>query len=195
VIQVVAGSSPVGELALTEALYRQFPNEGEGVLTKWRARLVSRSALAEFAQTLELGPALLVGKGEDANGGRERASNLADCVESVLGALYLDGGFETASQAVLKMVEPALQAVLANPGAGNPKGELQEVLQAFAPQSPQYGILSSSGPDHDRVFRASVTWRDNELGEGTGSSKKTAEAAAATDALAKRRWESISTEE
>ena len=178
------------QLVLTEDLYLRFPTEGEGVLTKWRARLVSKPALAAFGTQLELGGEILMGKGEEANGGRSRSSTLADCIEAVLGAVYLDGGFEKAQEVVLKMVGSALKEVTQSSETGNPKGELQEVLQAITPESPNYKILSATGPDHDKNFRASVTWKGCLLGEGKGASKKIAEAAAASDALKNKNWRS-----
>ena len=176
------------ELALTEALYRQFPNQDEGVLTKWRARLVSRPALADFARALGLGEALLIGKGDEANGGRDRPSTLSDCVEAVLGAIYLDGGFEAAKGVVMMMVSAALEVVVNDPKAGNPKGELQEILQAISSQGPIYQVLSAKGPDHNKVFISAVVWHGRELGRGDGVSKKAAETAAAASALQASLW-------
>ncbi|MGJ8725062.1 MAG: ribonuclease III [Roseibacillus sp.] len=176
------------QLALTEVLYLRFPDEGEGPLTKWRARLVSKPALAAFGEQLNLGAEMLMGKGEEANGGRSRSSNLADCVEAVLGAVYLDGGFNEAQKVVLKMVGSALDEVTQSDETGNPKGDLQEALQALFSDNPIYSILSATGPDHDKKFVASVTWRGDVLGQGEGASKKTAEAAAAADALVQGKW-------
>ncbi len=176
------------QLVLTEALYRRFPEQGEGVLTKWRARLVSKPALASFGRALQLGEDMLMGKGEEANGGRQRDSTLADCVEAVLGAIYLDGGFEAAQTVVLQVVGSALDEVTQSAESGNPKGELQEALQAIASEGPVYQILSAIGPDHDKKFLAAVIWRGEELGRGEGVSKKLAEAAAASTALAEGRW-------
>lgn len=177
------------QLSLTEALYLQFPEKGEGVLTKWRARLVSKPALTAFGRALELGPAMLIGKGEEANGGRDRPSTLSDCVEAVLGAVYLDGGYEAARAVVLRITEDALRTVVQDPQAGNPKGDLQERLQALAPEGPQYEILSAKGPDHEKLFVSLVTWNGRELGKGRGASKKSAETAAAADALRQALWE------
>ena len=176
------------QLALTEVLYLRFPEKGEGVLTKWRARLVSKPALAAFGVQLELGREIFMGKGEEANGGRSRASILADGVEAVLGAVYLDGGFEAAQKVVMQMVGSAIEDVTESSETGNPKGELQEELQAIAPESPIYKILSATGPDHDKQFVASVTWRGELLGQGEGANKKAAEASAATDALQVGKW-------
>ena len=178
------------QLALSEVLYLRFPDEEEGPLTKWRARLVSKPALAAFGEQLNLGAIMLMGKGEEANGGRSRSSNLADCVEAVLGAVYLDGGFGEAQKVVMKMVGGALDEVTQSQETGNPKGDLQEVLQALSPDSPTYQILSATGPDHDKRFVASVTWRGEVLGQGEGASKKTAEVAAAADAMEQGKWNS-----
>ena len=176
------------QLALTEVLYLRFPEKGEGVLTKWRARLVSKPALAAFGTQLELGKEILMGKGEEANGGRSRASILADAVEAVLGAVYLDGGFLEAQKVVMRMAGSALEDVTESTETGNPKGELQEELQALAPESPLYKIVSATGPDHDKRFVASVTWRGELLGEGEGANKKMAEACAAVEALKAGKW-------
>ena len=176
------------ELVLTDELYSRFPNAGEGVLTKWRSRLVSKPALASFGAKLELGDAILLGKGEEANGGRKRASILADCIEAILGAVYLDRGLEAAREVVMEMIGTSIDEVSQSSETGNPKGELQEALQAIAPESPIYEILSAEGPDHDKRFVALVTWQGTRLGEGEGGNKKTAEAAAAASALTQKLW-------
>ena len=176
------------ELALTDALFVRFPQEQEGALTKWRASLVSKPALAKFANELELGKALFIGKGEEANGGRQRDSNLADGLEAVLGAVYLDGGFDSAKELVLRIVSTALKEVTSSPLSGNPKGELQEALQAIGTESPSYSILSATGPDHEKKFTSRVTWQGQILGEGSGGSKKLAETEAAVLALKLKMW-------
>ena len=177
------------QLILTEHLYRILPDQAEGRLTKMRASLVSRQALAECAERLGLGAYLRLGKGEEANGGRERASNLADACESLLGAIYLDGGIGIATEVTMRLIEEALQEVLLGEDTSNPKGRLQEVLQALRRESPCYRILAEEGPDHLKQFRAEVIWCGVSLGEGYGSSKKSAETAAARNALETRRWE------
>ncbi len=176
------------QLVLTEALYARFTEQDEGVLTKWRARLVSKPALAIFGTELELGPAFAMSKGEEAHGGRERDSTLADGVEAVLGAVYLDGGFEKAKEVILRMTSNAFESVTLSSESGNPKGELQEKLQAIAAESPKYEIISSSGPDHQKNFVVEVSWRDQLLGRGEGASKKLAQTAAAAHALTSERW-------
>lgn len=177
------------QLILTEKLFQMFPSFSEGRLTKLRSRLVSREALCLFANRIALGEYLLLGKGEAASGGRERASNLADAFESLVGAIYLDGGFEAARDVVLALTSESLERVAEEPQEVNPKGQLQEILQAISPRSPSYKIVKQEGPDHLKTFTACVQWHDRELGYGTGASKKEAEIDAALNALADRRWE------
>lgn len=178
------------QLILTEKLYALFPDSSEGLLSKMRSRLVSREALLRLAETCGLGAFLLLGKGEENSGGRERASNLADALEALIGAIYLDGGLAPARETVLRLCGPLLADIAEEPLEANPKGQLQELLQSIAKASPSYRILSEEGPDHLKTFSASVEWRGLELGRGTGHSKKEAETAAALRALAERRWES-----
>ena len=171
------------QLVLTDELYRIFPKFNEGTLTKLRSRLVSRSALNRCAQAIHLGEYLLMGKGEDACGGRERPSTLADAVESLIGAVYLDGGLDATRKFVLKLCARPLQEIVDEPDEVNPKGHLQEILQAHSPVSPHYHIVSQEGPDHCKMFKAEVIWRGQILGLGSGKSKKLAETAAARSAL------------
>lgn len=179
------------QLVLTEKLYRLFEGQKEGVLTKWRARLVSKPALAGYARQINLGETMVMGKGEAASGGRERDSILSDAMEAVFGALYLDGGYQEASRLILHLASAALDRVIANPDSGNPKGRLQEILQALLPQSPCYEIVTETGPDHQKLFVVTVSWCDRVLGKGEGLSKKVAESAAAADALKRKDWESV----
>jgi ribonuclease-3 len=170
-------------LVLTAELYETFPAFGEGPLTKARAEMVNRNTLARQAQRLGLGECLILSRGEEASGGRTRASALADAYEAVLGAIYLDGGFEAARKFVLRCFSDAFGELDSIPSLQNPKGELQEILQADSNEAPQYHLASVSGPDHDRMFECVVTHRGVELGRGTGKSKKAAEAEAALSAL------------
>lgn len=178
------------QLILTERLYDLFPSFSEGKLTKLRSRLVSRKALRSYATQIQLGAYLLMGQGEEASGGRERTSTLADAFEALIGAIYLDGGFGSAQQILLAQCQAAIKDIQDSPEEINPKGQLQEVLQAINTTSPRYQIISQHGPDHCRIFEACVTWQGMELGHGTGSSKKEAQTNAATQALRARRWES-----
>jgi ribonuclease III len=177
------------QLILTELLFRIFPTFSEGKLTKLRSRLVSRKALRTYASRIHLGSYLLMGQGEEASGGRERSSTLADAFEALIGAIYLDGGLAAAQHFLLAHCQTAIQDVQDHPEEINPKGELQEILQAISSSSPCYQIISQQGPDHCRTFEASVTWEGLDLGTGQGSSKKEAETSAATHALKARHWE------
>jgi ribonuclease III len=171
------------QLILTAELFRIFPKFNEGTLTKLRSRLVSRTALNRCAKSIHLGEHLLMGKGEDASGGRERASTLADALESLIGAVYLDSGLDAASDFVLRLCSGPLQEIIDEPDEINPKGHLQELLQANSTVSPHYHIVSQEGPDHCKMFQAEVIWRGQILGTGSGKSKKLAETAAARSAL------------
>jgi len=177
------------QLILTEHLYAIFPDFPEGQLTKLRARLVSRDALYQFATAMGLGGHLNIGKGEESNGGRTRPSTLADGFEALMGAIYLDGGLDAARASVHMVCGPWIEQLVQSPEEKNPKGQLQEELQALAPASPVYQTVESSGPDHQKVFKVTVEWQGAILGKGVGKSKKNAETQAAKDALEKRSWE------
>jgi len=160
------------QLVLTRELYEKFPAFDEGPLTKARAKLVNRSTLAEHARALELGSHLILSRGEETSGGRERASALADTFESLLGAIFLDGGFDAAREFVLREFSAAFGKLNVLPIIENPKGELQELLQARSPEAPEYHVVSATGPDHDRVFECTVQHAGVELAHGRGKSKK-----------------------
>ncbi|MCS7090163.1 MAG: ribonuclease III [Limisphaera sp.] len=170
-------------MILSQALYQRYPAYEEGRLTKARARLVNRRTLAERARALELGKYLVLSPGEERLGGRQRSSALADAYEALVGALYLDGGLEAAREFVLREFESLLARVESLPWPDNPKGELQELLQAESPHPPEYRTLSVSGPDHARIFECAVWHQGRELGRGKGPSKKAAESEAALEAL------------
>jgi ribonuclease-3 len=175
------------QLVLTRKLYEKFPAFGEGPLTKARAKLVNRSTLAERARQLGIGQQLILSRGEEMHGGRERPSALADTYEALLGAILLDGGFEAAREFILREFQEAFGGLSVIPILENPKGELQEKLQAVSPEAPQYRVVSASGPDHDRVFECTVHHGGAELARGRGKSKKAAESEAALAALTKLR--------
>jgi ribonuclease-3 len=176
------------QLVLTEHLYRMFPDSPEGHMTKLRAQLVSRQALAQFASHLQLGHYILLGKGEEASGGRKRASTLADALEALIGAIYLDSGYQSAHELVLRLFEQGIGLVAESKTESNPKGTLQETLQSLSQEAPRYRITGESGPDHRKVFHAQVIWRDEVLAQGRGKSKKEAEVRAALEALRKKVW-------
>lgn len=171
------------QLSLTSELYEKHPDMGEGPLTKARAQMVNRHSLASLGRRLTLGEHLHMSRGESSNGGRQRISCIADAFEAVLGAIFLDAGYETARQFVLRQFAEALNQVSALAVDDNPKGELQETLQAQSTEAPTYELLSASGPDHDRVFECLVRHLGAELGRGTGKNKKEAECQAALVAL------------
>jgi ribonuclease III len=175
------------QLVLTHELYEKFSTFNEGPLTKGRAKLVNRRTLAEHARALGLGPHLILSHGEEMHGGRERPSALADTYEALLGAIYLDGGFGAAREFILREFSAAFGKLTVPPTIENPKGELQELLQARSPESPQYYVVSATGPDHDRVFECIVQHEGVELARGRGKSKKAAESEAALVALKKLR--------
>lgn len=177
------------QLVMTEQLYGHFQEKPEGDLTKLRSRLVSRETLKTFAAALDLGKYLMMGRGEEASGGRQRASTLADAFEALTGAIYLDSDLTTVRKFILVQAQPALEQIDVEPTDINPKGELQELLQAISPTSPAYEIISESGPEHNKTFVVRALWEGRELGQGTGHSKKQAETAAAEEALKLKRWE------
>lgn len=176
------------DVIISEELYRRHPDYKEGQLTKIRASIVSRPALAAVARRLKLGKELKMSRGEDSSGGRERDSNLADTVESVIGAVYLDSDLPTCADIVLKVFQPEFVNISTDLNSDNPKGGLQEALQANSDESPTYHIISEDGPPHLRIYRAEVHWSGQKLGSGEGNSKKSAEIAAAQNALCSKIW-------
>ncbi|MBA4146754.1 MAG: ribonuclease III [Verrucomicrobia bacterium] len=176
------GDSVLG-LVLTRELYLKFPDFNEGPLTKARAQMVNGKALAEQGRAIDLGEFLILSRGEESSGGRARESALADAFEAVIGAIFLDGGFDAASEFILRAFQGSFGEVSDIPNLDNPKGELQELLQSNSPEAPEYEMISSSGPDHDRVFECVVLHCGVELGRGSGKSKKAAESEAALAAL------------
>jgi ribonuclease III len=177
------------QLVITEYLFGHFGAEAEGQLTKLRSRLVSRETLKEHAAALDLGRYLMMGRGEEASGGRERTSTLADAYEALIGALYLDSNLETARKFILAQAQSDLEQLAQAPVDINPKGHLQELLQSISPRSPVYELLSQSGPEHDKTFVVQAVWEGMVLGRGSGRSKKQAETAAAIAAMEEKLWE------
>lgn len=167
-----------------EYLYHGYPDKPEGEMTKLRAELVCESSLAGVAETLELGKALLLGRGEELGGGRGRPSITADAVEALLAAVYLDGGAEEARRFVYTFILSNAPRA-AREGSHDFKTLLQELVQRDGAESPLYRMTGESGPDHCKVFTAEVLVDGRALGEGSGRSKKEAEQNAARDALEK----------
>ena len=158
--------------------HRDFP---EGELTKLRAYAVCETSLYSYAQEIELGKYLKLGKGEERTGGRERPSVLSDAFEAVIAAIYLDGGIDEAKKFVLRFVVPYVEA---KPTFKDYKTALQEVVQQNHGEALEYVLVSESGPDHNKRFEIEVHLNSNVLGRGVGGSKKKAEQNAAKEAVA-----------
>ena len=178
------GDSVLG-LAVTVRLFTGHPDLDEGSLAKRRASVVSTVALAEVARGIDLGSHLLLGRGEEQTGGRDKDSILADTMEAVIGATYLSAGPEAATALVLRLTKPLLADPERYGAAMDPKTSLQELAARLGSTPPQYSV-EASGPDHDRRFVATVAVGDVRM-TGSGSSKKTAEMAAALSA-----WRTLS---
>ena len=176
------GDSVLGML-VANYLYRTFPNRPEGELTRMRADMVCEKTLARVAGQLELGKHLLLGKGEEQGGGRSRDSILADAVESVIAACYLDGGMEAAKAFVEKFILVTVPTQKMN--NADYKTALQELVQQKKNQTLSYHLVGESGPDHDKKFEVELTLNGTVVGTGTGSSKKRAEQQAAQVAMEK----------
>jgi len=172
------------QLSLTHYLFQHFPKAREGELTQLRAASVNRQALADLAQSLELGSFLRLSRGEKRNGGAAKTSNLADAMEAVIGAIYLDSGFERARDWVQQHFQDIVKSMEETTlRSFNPKGDLQELLQGSGQPTPIYELVSEEGPDHKKSYEMRVVCNSRVLGSGTGASKKEAEAAAAMAAL------------
>lgn len=169
------------QLAVTEHLFTAYPNMPEGQMAKLRAAVVNEVVLAALGRRLGIGAHLLLGRGEEVTGGREKPSILADVVEALLGALYLDGGYGEALRVIMEHFGAEIDRRAHAPGVGDFKTRLQESL-AKRGQRPEYEVRDE-GPDHDKVFTAVVRINGKIRGAGSGSSKKAAEQAAAEAAL------------
>lgn len=173
------------ELVTTEYLYRNY-NNPEGELTNFRSALVNYRLLAEVAKNLGLEEYILLSRGEAKDTGRARQVILANAIEALIGAIYLDQGTETASNFINEYVIAKLPELMKNQVYLDPKSRLQEIIQDRFAITPNYQVLSESGPDHDKVFVVGVYIDDRLVGEGTGPSKQDGEVEAAKNALAKQ---------
>lgn len=171
------------ELATTRFLYSKFVSESEGILTSYRSALVKTTSLAGVATELGLGKELKMSKGEEATGGRENPGLLADTFEAVLGALYLDQGFEKAESFLHDTLFVHLDQILADRSYKDAKSELQEKVQALGFSTPDYEVINEVGPDHDKTFTITVSVGKKVVGQGVGRSKQQAQQAAAESAL------------
>lgn len=168
-------------LVVTDIAFREFPEMSEGELAKLRAAIVNMGALAEVARDLGLGRFVLLGKGEEMSGGRDKASILADVLEALIGAIYLDRGLETARRLIERLFRPRMIAYVRGEGDRDYKTILQELASAELRTLPEYRI-SETGPDHEKEFTATVYLGGKAYGTGTGRSKKEAEQQAARQA-------------
>jgi len=164
-------------------LYEKYDECDEGGLTSFRSQTTNGQVLAELARSVNLGAFIKMGKGEEHSGGRKRASNLADAMESIIGAAYLDGGMKAVLKIFSKLFVPMLGKLSGDVWAGNPKGKLQEYSQKKWKNSPHYRIVSKEGPPHAVLFTVEVELADGSVGMGKGRNKQEAEARAAVDVL------------
>lgn len=176
------GDAVVG-LVISHLLYSRYPSEREGVLARMKASLVSSATMAEIGRELGLGPLLRLGKGEERSGGRERESIIADAVEAVIGAVYLDQPWHVTHGLVCRLWESWLERFSTPHRTVDPKSALQEHLQALGGGTPEYRLTATSGPDHAKTFFTEVVYEGRVLATGSGPSKKEAEQEAARRAL------------
>lgn len=171
------------ELATTRFLYEKFPSEPEGVLTSYRSALVKTTTLAELANDLDLGKKMYMSKGEEATGGRENEGLLADVTEAVIGALYLDQGFDAVEKFLQDYLFPKFEEIKKKRLYKDGKSFLQELVQAKGLPTPSYEVIKEVGPDHDKEFTVQVSVGSQIRGTGVGKSKQLAQQSAAEQAL------------
>jgi len=174
------GDSVLG-LVVSDETFRRYPDIDEGGLAKIRASVVNATVLSQVASEYGLGDAVLLGRGENRSGGREKVSILCDCFEAVIGAIYLDGGWVAARTFVLTCLESRIEDASKGPGAGDYKTLLQEETARLHDTAPVYTV-AGEGPDHDMTFTARVTVGEESIGHGAGPTKKKAEQVAARNA-------------
>lgn len=170
------------ELVVTDFLYRNYKNP-EGDLTNWRSALVKTESLSAVAEKLEIGPYLKLSKGEARGNDRSRALISANCIEAIIGAIYLDQGYDMAAEFISEQIISALPHILKVGSWIDPKSRFQELAQERQSLTPHYKVLEEMGPDHDKVFVVGVMLGDKLYGKGQGSSKQAAQQMAADDAL------------
>jgi ribonuclease-3 len=173
------------ELIVSFLIFRKLPDYPEGVLTNIRSCLVRTSTLAEIARKFNLGSFLLLSRGERELGGTENSTLLANCLEAVIGAIFLDQGIKKVEKFLLEILEPKLEKVLKSQKFKDPKSLFQELIQAEEKITPEYQVIGEAGPDHDKVFTVALRVGKKTWAEGTGKSKQEAEEKAAQAALEK----------
>ncbi|MHB0868498.1 MAG: ribonuclease III [Chloroflexota bacterium] len=177
------GDAVIGAV-VADYLYRSFPELPEGQLTSLRAAVVRGRSLASWARQLQLGTLLLLGKGEEAHGGREREGLLSATFEALIAAVYLQHGYEGAGRALELFLPAAIESVIRRQAAVDAKSQLQHLCQATMQATPVYRVVEVSGPPHKPIYTVEVMVGDRSLGRGTGRSKQSAEQAAAAEGLA-----------
>ncbi len=175
------------ELVVTEYLFHHYPNP-EGELTSWRAALVNGEMLARVGAEIGIEPFLMMSRGESKDTGRSRQYLVANAMEAIIGALYLDQGYDAARDFILRVIVSHLPEVFEQKLYADPKSEFQEQAQTRLGMTPSYRVLSESGPDHDKCFTAGAYVGDDLVAEGTGNSKQEAQRDAAKNALKKKSW-------
>ena len=177
------------ELISTEYLYKNHPEQTEGEMTNFRSALVQGKNLAHVARELELGQYLSLSHGEENSGGRDKNYLLANTLEALIGAIYLDRGFATAKTFILSFIVNRLDEIIEKKLHIDPKSRFQEIAQEKMEVTPEYEVLEESGPDHNKKFETGVFIDGKLIAKGKGSSKQNAEEAAAKKALIKKGWE------
>ncbi len=170
------------ELVVTEYLYSNYPDP-EGILTNWRSALVRTESISVAASESGFEALLRLSRGEKRGSERAREQILANCFEAVVGALYLDKGYDAAKQFIASSLLPSFDKILHSGSWVDPKSNLQEIVQSAEGFTPAYKVLSEDGPDHDKVFVVGVFVDERKIGQGQGPSKQAAQVAAANDAL------------
>jgi len=178
----------VMELIVTDHLYRDYPEKTEGDLTNWRAALVNAKMLTSVAEELGYNDFLLLSKGESKEMGKARAYILANTFEALLGALYLDSGYQACDEFLKKYLLPNLAVIIKEGSYKDSKSKFQEKAQEKVSITPNYKVVKESGPDHDKIFVVGVFLNDELIAEGEGSSKQEAEEAVAKKALEVKNW-------
>lgn len=172
------------ELIVSGDLFRNYPNFSEGVLTQRRADIVCSKSLARIAQSIALGSYIFLGKGEEESGGREKTSILENVMEALMGAVYVDGGFEEAQRVVRGLFTEAVESAMRRKNDHDYKFQFQELIQRTVKQEISYKVTRQEGPPHSTVFYVQLSVGGKALHEGTGNSKKEAEQSAAKSAIA-----------
>ncbi len=176
------------ELVITDFLYKKFPNEDEGVLTSYRSALVNADTCSGIALTLSVNEFMLLSKGESKDVGRARQYILANALEAIIGAIYLDQGYDSAKDFIEKNFTPLIDKIMAEGLHIDAKSLFQEKAQEFDSQTPSYKTIKETGPDHDKKFTVAVYVGNEKVAEGVGASKQDAEQDAAQNALKVRGW-------